>query len=264
MKLALVDAALRRCSPDELDGLRAQVRAGAGLDIVGFSIHLPLAGDRRRARRRGRTAGSAVLDRRPRTPSAVGQPPRRATPTPALRDTVAGVALPACASAPALWHGDKSALHLGADVLDVRAGARRRSRRLPPRGDRRRRHARDGRRRHRPRRRPARRRAQPVPLPPRAVCACSSARTCTRRWSFVPARRAVPGGRRRVDVQRPLIDRRGRRGDLASELASTAHVGAAARHGTTVRPGHAARRRRGGAARRGPATSDPTSCAPSP
>ena len=31
----------------------------------------------------------------------------------------------------ALWHGDKAALHLGADVLDVRPVARRRPRRVP-------------------------------------------------------------------------------------------------------------------------------------
>ena len=75
----------------------------------------------------------------------------------------------------ALWHGDKRALHLDADVLDVRPGAGRRARRLPPAARARRRPPRDGRRRHRPRRATARRRPQPVPLRPPAAGAARAA-----------------------------------------------------------------------------------------
>ena len=67
-------------------------------------------------------------------------------------------------SGTALWHGDKALLHLGADVLDVNGGARRRRRRLSRHAGDRGRNARAGGGRILARGACARRRSQPIPL----------------------------------------------------------------------------------------------------
>ena len=108
-------------APRELDDFERTARA-AGLTVIGYSIHLPLAGDDA-----DRVAEVerwlAVLDTR-RRPSD----DRAALWVSHLGpDALAGL----CARWPswffpirlgtALWHGDRSAWHLGADVLDVHA-----------------------------------------------------------------------------------------------------------------------------------------------
>ena len=104
-------------APDEL-GRPREGRRGAGLDRAGFSIHLPLAGtDDAHLAEVGR--GSAALDLRSPTRScgsATSTPP----PTPHSRERWPAWVFP-MRTGTALWHGDKSAFHLGANVLDVRA-----------------------------------------------------------------------------------------------------------------------------------------------
>ena len=174
----------------------------AGLDVVGFSVHPPVAGTRRRAPRRHRRAGSTLLD--PDDEVWVSHLSPDGLPRPARR--LARAPLPDPRSAPRCGTATRRALHLGADV------ARRAARRAPastPATARAsvptRRHARHGRRRHRPRRAAARPTVAARSTSPGAGWRCSSRRTCTRRWSFVPAGEPAPRPGDRVDVQRPLI-----------------------------------------------------------
>ena len=153
----LVDAALRHRAA-RTSARSPGRRARRGLDIVGFSVHPPLAGtDDEHAD--DIAAWLTVLD-----------PDDEVWVSHLSLDGYAGaarrVARPPVPHPPgtALWHGDKSALHLGADVLDVRpvrAGELAGYHQVADAG---RRAPGHGRRRHRPRRAPAPRRAQPVPL----------------------------------------------------------------------------------------------------
>lgn len=103
----------------ELEEFERGVRA-AGLTVVGHSLHLPLVGDEAELVAEVER-WLAVLDRRPRPPAArpalwlshLG-PDAHA----GLRARWAHFHLPMRLGT-ALWHGDKKALHLGADVVDV-------------------------------------------------------------------------------------------------------------------------------------------------
>ena len=146
---------------------------GAGLDVVGFGVHPPVAGtDDEHLDDIAAWLDAARPDRR-----GVGQPPVRRRPT-ATCATRGPTAASASASAPPCGTATRrrctsaptcstSAPSAAGDHAGYRQGV------VPVDGD-----ARDGRRRHRPRRAPARRRAQPVPLrppPPRAARAAAHA-----------------------------------------------------------------------------------------
>jgi alanine racemase len=106
--------------PRQLDELEGAVRA-AGLTAIGYSLHLPLSADDA-----GRVAEIerwlTVLDARRTTLDELW-----------VSHLGADAYADLCSRWPkwrfpmrigtALWHGDKSALHLGADVLDVHAVA---------------------------------------------------------------------------------------------------------------------------------------------
>ena len=105
-------------APDELDGLEKAV-AGAGLDRAGYSIHLPLAGtDAARLAELGRWLGR--LESSGRRPRELWVSHLDAATHTALRERWPAWVFP-MRTGTALWHGDKSAFHLGANVLDVRA-----------------------------------------------------------------------------------------------------------------------------------------------
>ena len=104
-----------------------------------------------------------------------------------------------------LWHGDKSALHLGADVLDVHAVAAGTRRRLS-------RHAGDRRRHARGRRRRDRRTASPMLDDGRSPFHFQRRRLALLErphmhtsMVFVPTGEPCPAVGDAVDVQRPLI-----------------------------------------------------------
>jgi hypothetical protein len=87
----------------------------AGLEVVGASIHLPLAGDDAARAAEVLAWLPALPDRLPLWVShlaadALGAVRAAARPRPVRLRT-----------GTALWHGDKAMLHLGADVLDVHA-----------------------------------------------------------------------------------------------------------------------------------------------
>ena len=120
----------RRCAasarPSTSSARSRRPPARAGLDIVGFSIHPPLAGTDDE-HLDDIAAWLDVLDPTTRCGSATCRPAayhdlRDAWPERRFRIRLGT----------ALWHGDKAALHLDADVLDVRPRAGRRARRLPP------------------------------------------------------------------------------------------------------------------------------------
>jgi alanine racemase len=106
-------------APRELDDFERSAHV-AGLTVVGHSIHLPLAGDdTERAAEVERWL--AVLDSRRRQPNQLAAlwvshigPDAHAE----LGRRWPQWHLPIRLGT-ALWHGDKSALHLGADVLDI-------------------------------------------------------------------------------------------------------------------------------------------------
>lgn len=108
-------------APRELDDFERQARV-AGLDVVGHSIHLAIAGDD--AERVAEVERwLTVLDSRRATADSTGD----VWVSHLGPDAHAGL----CARSPnrsfpirlgtSLWHGDKSTLHLTADVLDVHA-----------------------------------------------------------------------------------------------------------------------------------------------
>ena len=174
-----------------------------GSPSTGAALHLPLAGDDARPVAEIEAwlaAAAGELDLSVSHLSPALRSPRCRPPT-----RIAGCALRV---GTALWHGDKSFLHLGADVLDVqpldgaaprrlprarrRAGATRhgtlvaRSAPAPPTGS---------------------RRSMTVAArstSPAVAWRCSSRRTCTRRCAR-RRRQPVPGVGDIVDVQRPLI-----------------------------------------------------------
>jgi hypothetical protein len=96
----------------DLGGLLAAC-AAAGLEVIATSIHLPLAGD-------DATRVAEVLDWLPLLPDALplwvshlGPEAMASVRSAAGRRTVR------LRTGTGLWHGDKSMLHLGADVIDV-------------------------------------------------------------------------------------------------------------------------------------------------
>ena len=131
----------------------------------------------------------------------------------------------------ALWHGDKSFLQLGADVLDVRDPARRptapattprRCPVTPPRSS---------------SSAPARRTASPRwrtgaarSTSPAAASPSSSRRTCTPRCASRPTGQPCPAVGDVVDVQRPLITTHRGRGGLDREHPGQGPPHRAGRH----------------------------------
>jgi alanine racemase len=107
----------------ELDDFERTVRT-AGLDVAGYAIHLPLAGDD--AERVAEVERwMAVLDTRHRptsTPAALWVSHLGPEAHGGLGERWPQWTFPMRIGT-ALWHGDKSALHLAADVLDVHAVA---------------------------------------------------------------------------------------------------------------------------------------------
>jgi alanine racemase len=104
----------------QLDEFERTVRA-AGLTTIGYSIHLPLAGedeDRIAEVERWLT----VLDGRHGAPPALWVSHLGADAYGGLRTRWPAWRFPMRIGT-ALWHGDKSTLHLGADVLDARTVA---------------------------------------------------------------------------------------------------------------------------------------------
>jgi alanine racemase len=101
----------------QLEDFERGVRA-AGLTSIGYSIHLPLAGeDADRLAELDRWL--AVLDGRHGGPSALWVSHLGAEAHAGLRTRWPAWRFPMRIGT-GLWHGDKSALHLGADVLDAR------------------------------------------------------------------------------------------------------------------------------------------------
>ena len=158
----------------------------AGLDVVGVSIHPPLAG----------TGADHAAEITRWLPSV----------DPSLPVWVSHLDAPAYASLPAthtyrnrlgtwLWHGDKSALHLSAEVLERRAVAGGRARGLSPRRGARRRSPRDDRRRQRPRCRARSPTAGARSTSIGPACTCTKRPTCTSRCASSrpdrPARRSA-------------------------------------------------------------------------
>ena len=181
----------------EVDHVVAAADA-AGLDVVGVALHLPLAGtDGDRLAEVDAWVAGWIPDAR--SGSATSRP--RRSPHCSARHPDRRFRLRVGTR---LWHGDKSFLHLDADVLGVRRDRRGERGRLPADDRRRRRAARDDRRRHGARRRAARRRAQPVPLRPTpARTGRATPHAHVDGASSRPVR-PCPGVGDRVDVQRPL------------------------------------------------------------
>lgn len=93
------------------EGSLVEHARGAGLDVVGVSLHLPIAGDEED---HVEQLTAAVADVDPSIPVWLSH----LDPTTYAR--LGGERTYRLRLGTALWHGDKAALHLTADVLDVR------------------------------------------------------------------------------------------------------------------------------------------------
>ena len=173
----------------------------AGLDVVGVSIHPPLA-------------GTADDHRREIVELIDGVDPDVAVwvshVDPATYATLPDTHSYRLRLGTGLWHGDKSFLHLDADVLDVRpvrAGEPAGYRQTPVIDDGHLVMIGAGTRQWRG---CARRRPQPVPLPAAPTSTCTSHRTCTRRWHSSPtpirSRRSATGSTCNVRCTTTVID----------------------------------------------------------
>ncbi len=182
-----LQSSMRRygATPAELDSVVSAAFL-AGLDVVGYSLHLPLAGSDTDRLTEVEAWLELIDDRQPLWLSHL-EPQSYADLR--LRHTSRQFRLRLGTT---LWHGDKSFLHLHTDVSGVHSIRGRRTCRLSPARNCRRRTPRRGRRGLGSRGGRAAGWRQSVPLRCARGWRCSSHRTCIRRCSSVPTATRAP------------------------------------------------------------------------